>query len=62
MRFWSILVFGKADQVNDENKKLFVINKLMEKYASGHDYIPFTVEDMGTCNLIEITMFFGQKI
>ncbi len=56
MRFWSILVFGKVSQVNDENKKLFVMNRLMEKYASDYDYVPLTLEDMKTCNLIEISI------
>ena len=56
MRYWSILVFGIASQVDDENKKLFIMNKLMEKYASNYDYIPLTLADMKTCNLIEITI------
>jgi nitroimidazol reductase NimA-like FMN-containing flavoprotein (pyridoxamine 5'-phosphate oxidase superfamily) len=56
MRYWSILVFGQASQVNDETKKLFVMNKLMEKYAPGYEYTPLTLADMKTCNLIEITI------
>ena len=56
MRYWSILVFGQASQVNDEPKKLLVMNKLMEKYASGYEYIPLTRDDMRTCNLIEIAI------
>ena len=56
MRYWSILVFGQASQVNDEKRKLFVMNKLMEKYAPGYEYAPLTLADMKTCNLIEITI------
>jgi len=54
MRYWSILVFGQATQVIDENKKLLVMNKLMEKYAVDYEYAPLTLDDMKTCNLIEI--------
>lgn len=56
MRFWSIVVFGRASQVADESKKLLVMNKLMEKYASGYEYVPLTLDDMKTCNLIEIAI------
>jgi nitroimidazol reductase NimA-like FMN-containing flavoprotein (pyridoxamine 5'-phosphate oxidase superfamily) len=57
MRYWSILVFGKAAQVNDEKRKLFVMNKLMKKYAPGYEYAPLSLADMKTCNLIEITIY-----
>lgn len=56
MRYWSILVFGQASQINDEKKKLFVMNELMEKYATGYEYAPLTLADMKTCNLIEISI------
>lgn len=56
MRYWSILVFGRAAPVTDEEQRLFIMNKLMEKYASGYDYVPLTVDDMKACNLIEITI------
>lgn len=56
MRYWSILVFGQAAQIADEQKKLLVMNKLMEKYAPGYEYVPLTFDDMKTCNLIEITI------
>lgn len=54
MRYWSVLVFGRAAQVTDREKKLWVMNQLMEKYASNYDYLPLTLEAMKTCNLIEI--------
>ena len=50
------LVFGQASQINDEKKKLFVMNELMEKYATGYEYAPLTLADMKTCNLIEISI------
>ena len=56
MRFWSILIFGRASQVSDENRKLFLMNKLMQKYASGFKYAPLNLADMKTCNLIQITI------
>jgi len=56
MRYWSVLVFGRATQVNDPEKKLVVMNQLMEKYASSFEYIPLTLDDMKSCNLIEITI------
>lgn len=54
MRYWCVLVFGRAAQVTDPEKKLWVMNQLMEKYASNYDYSPLTLESMKTCNLIEI--------
>jgi nitroimidazol reductase NimA-like FMN-containing flavoprotein (pyridoxamine 5'-phosphate oxidase superfamily) len=56
MRFWSVLVFGRAIQVNDPGKKLVVMNQLMEKYAANHEYNPLTRDDMKSCNLIEISI------
>jgi nitroimidazol reductase NimA-like FMN-containing flavoprotein (pyridoxamine 5'-phosphate oxidase superfamily) len=56
MRYWSILVFGKANPVHDVDKKLKVMNKLMEKYAAEYDYVPLTMEDMKNCHLIAISI------
>ncbi len=56
MRYWSVLVFGTAEQVNDPEKKLFVMNRLMEKYAANYAYVPLSLDDMKTCNLIEISI------
>ena len=56
MRYWSILVFGHASRVNDEKRKLFVMNNLMKKYAPGYEYAPLTLDDMKICNLIEISI------
>jgi uncharacterized protein len=55
-RFWSVLVFGKAKQVTNENIKLNILKKIMEKYAPGYDYFPLTMEDIKTVNIIEITI------
>lgn len=54
MRFWSVLVFGTANPVTDRERKLSVMNQLMEKYASNYEYFPMTLDDMISCNLIEI--------
>jgi len=56
MRYWSILILGHAFQVSNEKRRLFLMNKLMEKYAAGYEYAPLTLADMKSCNLIEITI------
>lgn len=56
MRFWSILVFGKASVVEDNNLKLSVMNLLMEKYARDYQYEPLSLDDMDIVNVLEITM------
>jgi len=55
-RFWSVLVFGNASQVTNEKLKLKVLNEIMEKYAPGYEYVPLTLEDTKTVNIIEITI------
>ncbi len=55
-RFWSVLVFGKASQVKNENLKLKVLNEIMEKYAPGYNYDPLTIEDTKIVNIVEITI------
>ncbi|MEW9094789.1 MAG: pyridoxamine 5'-phosphate oxidase family protein [Clostridiaceae bacterium] len=56
MRFWSVLVFGKASVVKDKEIKLKAMNMLMGKHAKGYDYIKLTLEDMDIVNVIEITI------
>lgn len=56
MRFWSILVFGKASIVKDKELKLAVLNILMEKHASGYKYEPLSLDDMDIVNIVEISM------
>lgn len=56
MRFWSILVFGKACEVKDKNLKLNVMNLLMEKHAKDYKYQPLSMDDMDIVNVIEISM------
>ncbi len=55
-RFWSVLIFGSASQVKNENLKLKVLNEIMKKYASGYDYVPLTIEDTKIVNIVEITI------
>ena len=55
-RFWSVLVFGTASQVNNRKKKLKVLNEIMDKYAAGYDYVPLSIEDTNIVNIIEITI------
>lgn len=59
MRFWSVLVFGEARQTDDPTLKMEVLNALMDKYATGYDFIPLTIEDTEIVNIIEISI---QKI
>ncbi len=59
MRFWSVLAFGEARPIDDPNMKLNALNALMDKYATGYDFIPLTIEDTKIVNVIEITI---QKI
>lgn len=56
MRFWSILVFGRARIVEDLNLKFEVMNRIMDKYASEYDYKALSPEDMSIVNVVEITM------
>lgn len=59
MRFWSVLAFGEARQIEDPALKLDVLNALMDKYAAGYDFTPLTIEDTKTVNIFEIII---QKI
>lgn len=56
MRFWSVLVFGRAVEVEAKELKLTVMNLLLDKYARGYEYEPLTIEDMNTVNVVAITM------
>ncbi|MCR2044267.1 pyridoxamine 5'-phosphate oxidase family protein [Anaerosalibacter massiliensis] len=56
MRFWSVLVFGKANIVHDDKFKLTVMNKLMEKHASEYKYPDLSIEDMNIVNVVEISI------
>ena len=55
-RFWSVLVFGRASQISEAKFKLKVLNKIMDKYASGHNFTPLLLEDTTAVNIIEITI------
>lgn len=56
MRYWSVLVFGKAVLVHDAAVKLEAMNLLMQKYAARHTYEPLSPEDMKIVNVIEISI------
>lgn len=56
MRFWSIIVFGKAYELKDSKLKLDVMNLLMQKYAKGYDYKPLSINDMEIVNVLEISI------
>ncbi|OQX84856.1 hypothetical protein B6D60_08670 [candidate division KSB1 bacterium 4484_87] len=55
-RFWSVLVDGIVRQIDDADLKLAVLNRFMEKYASGYEYIPLTRNDMAGVNIFEISI------
>lgn len=56
MRFWSILVFGKARIIEDKELKLTVLNLIMDKHAKGCKYESLSLEDMDIVNAVEISM------
>lgn len=56
MRFWSVLVFGEASIVHDDEFKLMIMNKLMEKHAREYEFKPLSLEDIKIVNLVEISI------
>ncbi|MFZ5517980.1 MAG: pyridoxamine 5'-phosphate oxidase family protein [Candidatus Zhuqueibacterota bacterium] len=56
MRYWSVLVFGEAKQIDDPTLKLAVLNALMDKYARGYQYSPLQFEDTAIVNIVEIAI------
>jgi nitroimidazol reductase NimA-like FMN-containing flavoprotein (pyridoxamine 5'-phosphate oxidase superfamily) len=55
MRYWSIIIEGKASFVEDSAMKREVIDALMDKYSMNLDYTPPTDEELKRVNIIEIS-------
>lgn len=56
MRFWSILVFGKAQIIQEKEAKLTILNLIMDKYAQQYKYQALALKDMDIVNVIEISI------
>jgi len=56
MRYWSVLVFGEAKQIDNAALKLEALNALMDKYARGYQYVPLQIEDTANVNIVEIAI------
>lgn len=56
MRFWSILVTGRAEEVTDISIKRMAIGSLMEKYGRGFEFTPATDEDLAKVNVVRINI------
>lgn len=56
MRFWCILVSGRAESVTSPEEKAEVLNALMNKYAGRYEYSDPTDEDISKVNIIKINV------
>lgn len=56
MRFWSVLVFEKAQIIQGKEEKLVVLNSIMDKYAQQYEYHTLDLKDMDIVNVIEISI------
>ena len=56
MRYWSVLVFGKAQEIHDIQRKFEIMTAFMEKYAAGSTFEALELEDMQDVNAIEISI------
>lgn len=56
MRYWSILVTGKAEEVTDLAVRRIAIDSLMDKYGRGFEFTPATDEDLQKVNVIRINI------
>lgn len=56
MRYWSIIVEGKAEEVADPAVKKMAIGSFMEKYGRGFEFTPATDEDIEKVNVIRINI------
>jgi len=56
MRYWSILVAGKAGLVNTIDEKRMALDSIMNKYAGQFEYSDPTDEDLGKVNVIKISI------
>lgn len=56
MRFWSIIVNGRAESVSSIEEKSDVLNALMNKYASRYEFSDPTDEELSKVNIIKISV------
>lgn len=56
MRYWCVLVFGKAREIHDLNRKFEIMTVFMEKYAAGLTFEALEIKDMQDVNIIEINI------
>lgn len=56
MRFWCILVHGKAVSVSSPEEKSDVLNALMNKYAGRYEFSDPTDEEISRVNIIKINV------
>lgn len=56
MRFWCILVDGKAESVKSPDEKSDVLDALMNKYAGRYEYSDPTDDEIERVNIIKINV------
>lgn len=56
MRYWCILVSGRAEPVTSPEEKADVLDALMKKYASRYEYSDPTDEEISKVNIIKINV------
>lgn len=56
MRYWSILISGKAELVESIDEKREALNAVMQKYAGRFEYSDPADEDLGKVNVIKINI------
>ena len=56
MRYWCVLAFGQAQEIQDLSRKFEVMTAFMEKYAAGLTYEALDLKDMPEVNIIEISI------
>lgn len=56
MRYWCILIEGKAEQISSLEEKADVLDALMKKYAGRFEYSDPTDEDLARVNVIRINI------
>jgi len=56
MRYWSILIEGKAEIAEQISEKREALNAIMKKYAGQFEYSDPTDEELGKVNVIKINI------
>jgi nitroimidazol reductase NimA-like FMN-containing flavoprotein (pyridoxamine 5'-phosphate oxidase superfamily) len=56
MRYWSILISGKAELVKTIEEKRTAFDAIMQKYAARFEYTDPADEDLGKVNVIKINI------